>query len=48
MVLANKQDLANAMSVEEVTEKMKLNSPVPKITIFQHCTNPVSFTIAKL
>ena len=26
LVLANKQDLANAMSVEEVTEKMKLNS----------------------
>ena len=34
LVLANKQDLANAMSVEEVIEKMKLNSPVPKITIF--------------
>ena len=26
LVLANKQDLANAMSVDEVTEKMKLNS----------------------
>ena len=25
LVLANKQDLANAMSVEEVTDKMKLN-----------------------
>lgn len=26
LVLANKQDLPNAMSVEEVTEKMRLNS----------------------
>ena len=26
LVLANKQDLPNAMSVEEVTDKMRLNS----------------------
>ena len=26
LVMANKQDLPNAMSVEEVTEKMELNS----------------------
>ena len=48
LVMANKQDLPNAMSVEEVTEKLQLNKLPPTQTWRECLLHHVNFITAIL